>query len=439
MLTLLTALTLFAVPQLTAEPRSPANRAVAVPDQLFLPATDSLIIPARSPGEGEWTYRDLWADYLTVTDQRAVFSIETHLELEAISSTLESRLVVPPERVQSTVEALLALEDFAIAFPSGDGPARLLRLLSLRENDELLAAKNAARQVSIADLERLQHHPAVIVECVISAGAFDVSPLAKNFRRSVELATARDYIAVGESGTALVQGRGSEVAHFVAAVQTASGEPTAWYEFLRPSDVEVQPTSVLALPQLGHGYSLLDFFHDYEERTGVHLQLSDSDRRAARKTSVGGHGTYSVQPSELHSVFEDLLLIHGYTTLPITSGEERILGLRQATGSSQATFPTALSNRVSPADLDAWRAYPSLTLRATLQLESTGHVEFLQIVRGRIPTSNYERFLPFGVDGFMDVIAPGSVLTKLHRVLEEVGGTPADPVEGAGTREGTER
>ena len=211
-------------PQDTAPASAPAEVAQADPFGFPTPS-DGLLI--ESSEEDPISLKAVLDTYGKVTSQTVIYSDETKAFLQGTSLNFSGPLEVPAERVQVTIENLIAMNDFVMV-PLTDSAPRLIQIVSLQT-----AARNSIRKSAVhvhADhLDLAAEHPAVICSTVVDLPHIDVRQLSNSMRTIISDSNTQQIVPASNHAMVLVA-PGDQLANLARMLKIVDEAAAALYE-----------------------------------------------------------------------------------------------------------------------------------------------------------------------------------------------------------------
>ena len=162
------------------------------------------------PGQQGPSFTEMLTDYGRATGQTVVYNSHTKSLLDGRMIDVSDTMQIPAERVQQTVESLLAMHQFVMVPLTTTAP-RMVQVISL-ETMERETVRSSAISVSAEHLDLAAQHPAVICRTVVELPHTDVRQLSNSLRGMITDTNTTQIIPGGIGRSIILFGRGKEVA-----------------------------------------------------------------------------------------------------------------------------------------------------------------------------------------------------------------------------------
>ncbi|MDA1264785.1 MAG: hypothetical protein O2816_06880, partial [Planctomycetota bacterium] len=182
----------------------------------FPAASEGLVIHFPADEEGP-SLEVVARTYGDLTSQSVIYTDETRTFLSSVRLSMNGPLEIPADRVQATIEALLASYDFMLV-PLTSAAPRLVEIVSMRTG-----ARSSIRQHAVfVDAEHLDlaaEHPAVLCTTVLNLPHTDVRQLSNSIRALITDPNTQQMVPAGNSNTLILVATGAELARLARMLQ----------------------------------------------------------------------------------------------------------------------------------------------------------------------------------------------------------------------------
>ncbi len=180
-----------------------AREALQPPAQVLPSGIELFVTPTRplhldKPDGKPLTAEELLRAYTQLLGWRADVSREVAIALHQTKCTLALPLDVPPERVHSFAEGVLAEHDFVLHFAHARDPV-VLGVDSTQTPGRMNLRMQSA-VIPVTELPRWAEHPAFLVSLALRIPGVDMRPLSNQLRQRFTDAQTQQVIPLGEDG-----------------------------------------------------------------------------------------------------------------------------------------------------------------------------------------------------------------------------------------------
>jgi len=220
----------------STNPATTGSVAPAKADPFGFPApSDGLLI--ESSADNPISLKDVVDTYGRVTGQTILYSDGAKTFLEGSPLNMSGPLEVPADRVQVTVESLVAMNDFLMV-PLTDKAPRLVEIVSLQTAARSTVRKNAVH-VDADQLDMAAEHPAVMCSTVVEMPHCDARQLSNSMRTMISDSNTQQILPAGNSSSMVLLAPGDQLADLARMLKTVDEAAAARIaELIEPEEEE---------------------------------------------------------------------------------------------------------------------------------------------------------------------------------------------------------